>query len=405
MALDAAARTHPGRSRTSNEDAWVCRPAAGLFAVIDGLGGEEAGEVAAAIAAQAVSEVPDLPELAGETVLAQALRAARDRILAECDHAPEKNGMGAVATAVRFDDGGQSVSIAHVGDTRVYLVHAGGVRQLTHDHVAEGVAGQKRKVARDLGRRDLRGDWVETSRARVARGDVLVLCSDGLHDVVGAEELARELVRLRGEAGTADAIATRLVGMALSGGGPDNVTVVAVRVGRFRRAAPRRWGELVPRAAGVAVAALAVAAAGYLWSVRPVPGTLPADVVGQAAVGEPAEITVRAASRTTVAAHGALQVTGQRLRGGDWTVSVGGEGALHLDRVVVALERDLTVELAPGAELLLRDVRVESGRVRVIAPAGARVLLEHVRLPGEAALVVEGDAVVSRQDVQVEAAP
>ena len=96
MALDGAARTHPGKQRTTNEDALVCRPAAGLFAVVDGMGGEEAGEVAAAIAVAAIAEVPDLADLAGETVLSQAFHTARERILAEADSDPTKEGMGAV---------------------------------------------------------------------------------------------------------------------------------------------------------------------------------------------------------------------------------------------------------------------------------------------------------------------
>jgi protein phosphatase len=170
MAIEAAARTHAGRVRTTNEDAWVSRPAAGLFAVVDGMGGEACGEVAAAIAVQALAEVPDLPGLAGETILAQAFTAARERILAAADEDPEKEGMGAVATAVRFDDGGGELSVAHVGDSRAYLVGVAGVRVLTHDHLAEGRPGTKRQVARDLGRRDLRGEWVETSRVRVAAG-------------------------------------------------------------------------------------------------------------------------------------------------------------------------------------------------------------------------------------------
>ena len=68
MTLSASARTHAGRVRPQNEDAAVCRPEHGLFAVIDGMGGQEAGEVAAAIAAAALAEVPNLPRLAGEKI-------------------------------------------------------------------------------------------------------------------------------------------------------------------------------------------------------------------------------------------------------------------------------------------------------------------------------------------------
>jgi protein phosphatase len=398
MAIEAAARTHAGRVRTTNEDAWVSRPAAGLFAVVDGMGGEACGEVAAAIAVQALAEVPDLPGLAGETILAQAFTAARERILAAADEDPEKEGMGAVATAVRFDDGGGVLSVAHVGDSRAYLVGVAGVRVLTHDHLAEGRPGTKRQVARDLGRRDLRGEWVETSRVRVAAGDLVVLCSDGLHDVVPADELGRELVKLRAEARTADAVATRLVGMALSAGGPDNVTVVAVRVGRFRRGRQ-------PRSFAAPVAALAGAAAGALvmWLVARSAGapepTLPASVPRDTTLAGLDERVAASATHTRVLPGASLRVVGERLRGSDWSVSLVGDANLQIERVVVALERELFVEVEAGGTLLLRDVRVERGRLRISGPAGARVLLEHVSLPSEDSLVVEGGALVNRVDV------
>lgn len=404
MALDGAARTHPGKQRTTNEDALVCRPGAGLFAVVDGMGGEEAGEVAAAIAVAAIAEVPDLADLASETVLSQAFHAARERILAEADNDPTKEGMGAVGTALRFDDRGGTVSVAHVGDTRAYLVHPGGVRQLTHDHVSEAASGKKAQVARDLGRRDLRGEWVETSRAKVARGDLIVLCSDGLHDVVGAEELARELVKLRGEAKTADAIATRLVGMALAAGGPDNVTVVVVRVGRYRRGAGAGVGT---RKVALSVVILALLVLGCWFWLR---GGLrlpavPDAVSGVVEMGATSGLNVPAASRTAIAARATLRVSGERISGGDWTLAVAPEGALQLERVVIALDRELVVEVAAGGEVLLRDLRVESGRVRIVAAAGSRVLLEHLRVSEVGALVIEGEGLVSRSDVGLIEAP
>jgi PPM family protein phosphatase len=407
MSLEAAARTHAGRVRSSNEDAWLSRPQAGLFAVVDGMGGEAAGEVAAAIAVQALAEVPDLPELASETVLSQALAAARDRILAAADADVGREGMGAVATAVRFDDRGGSISIAHVGDTRAYLVTASGVRVLTHDHLADAPAGKKRQVARDLGRRDLRGDWVETSRSRVARGDLLVLCSDGLHDVVSAEELGAELVKLRAEARTADAVATRLVSMALSAGGPDNVTVVAVRVGRFRRgAAPRS----APLPALLVVSALVGAVGGWLAAGRLAesPVALPEIVSGAVVISGSVERVVPSGSRTELTPGASLVVVGDRLRGSDWSVEAGPEASFQLERSVLSLDRELYVQLAPGSTALLRDVRVERGRIRLAVPAGASVVIEYLSLPEEAALIVEGEGVVRRADVNVrpgEAAP
>ncbi len=404
MPLDAAARTHAGKVRTSNEDAWLSRPAAGLFAVVDGMGGEACGEVAAAIAVQALAEVPDLPELASETVLSQALSVARERILAAADADPSREGMGAVATALRFDDSGASVSVAHVGDSRAYLVTAAGVRVLTHDHLAESVGGRKRQVSRDLGRRDLRGNWVETSRVKVAKGDLLVLSSDGLHDVVTADELGRELVKLRAEARTADAVATRLVSMALSAGGPDNVTVVAVRVGRFRRGVARR-----SVAAPLAMLATGVVGLATGWFVGTgMPATkvdIPKEVAGVVTLLGAEERVVPSATRSTLRKGGSLRVLGQRLGGGDWSIDVQAGASLQIERAVVALDRELFVQAQAGASVLVRDVRVESGRLRFAVPAGAHVVLEHVSLPDAAALVIEGEGEVSQVGVTVRPAP
>lgn len=408
MALDAAARTHPGKVRDVNEDAFVCRPKAGLFAVVDGMGGEAHGDVAAAIAVRALAEVPSLPGIAGETALAQAMRAARDRVLAEADADRTKEGMGAVATAIRFDDDGRTLRLAHVGDTRAYLVHAAGVRLLTHDHVAEGPAGTKRQVARDIGRRDLVGDWVETGHAAVQPGDLVVLCSDGLTDAVAQNELIGELVQLRG-APSADAVASRLVGLALAHGGPDNVTVVAIRVGRFSRREASR--PLVWAVVSALAVAAGLAGAWYVtggeWpgAERGYGGAVPRRVEGVVVLGSRSPLVLGAASQTVVFSESALAVSGQRLEGSDWTVTVRPQAALTLERLVVALERDLVVYLEPGAQVIVRDVRVERGRLRLRVPQQARATLDHVFLPSDEALVVEGGGVVLETDVRRLATP
>ncbi len=411
MGLDAAARTHAGKVREINEDAFVCRPEAGLFAVVDGMGGEAHGEVAAAIAVRALAEVPPAPGLAGETVLAQAMQVARERILAEADTDRAKEGMGAVGTAIRIDDDGKSLRLAHVGDTRAYLVHRGGVRLLTHDHVADGPAGTKRQVARDLGRRDVQGEWVETGRASIEPGDLVVLCSDGLTDVVPQDELLQELVRLRG-AKDADAVATSLVGRALAKGGPDNVTVVAVRVSSFSRRERRArvpWlalglAVLVLGLGGVLVAsggdvAHLVASWGGSGSDQ-----VPTRVDANSTLGPEAPLALRPGTQTVVASERAFSVRGHALVGSDWTITARALAAVTIERSVVELDRELAVVLEPGAELLLRDVRVERGRIRVVAPQGTRVTIDHLSLPSPEALVVEGQGTVVRTAL-VEPAP
>ncbi len=385
--MTASARTHAGRVRPHNEDAAVCRPEHGLFAVIDGMGGQEAGEVAAAIAAAAIAEVPNLPRLTSETVLAAAMKEARARILRQAEADPSQKDMGAVATAVRLDDSGRSLAVAHVGDTRAWLVSAKGLRQLTHDHVAVVEPGAppangqpasgKRPVARDLGRRQMEGEWVETARFHVARGDLLVLASDGLHDAVPADELATELTRLWREGGDADAVSARLVALALARGGPDNVTVVAVRIGRFRRGrSPRRLGMAVTVGLFVAMAALA----GVTLYGRRIPPVLqlPDRVAVETRFGALPEVTVEAGKTTTVAAGVPFDVQGARVRGIDWRVEVGEGATFTLRNTTVELEGALTVLLAEGAALHVADSRVKAGSVRVVSTGAGRIALENV---------------------------
>lgn len=408
MALDAAARTHPGKVRTNNEDAWVCRANAGLFAVVDGMGGEASGEVASAIAVRAIAEVPGLPDIQSEAALSAAMKVARERILAEADADPAKEGMGAVATALRFDDDGKAITFAHVGDTRAYLIHAEGVRLLTHDHVSDGPAGTKRQVARDLGRRDIHAPFAEVGRTKVSTGDLLILCSDGLTDVVPTVELLAEFARLRGSQTAADAVATRLVALALDAGGPDNITVVAVRVGPYSRRRPVTFPWV--SAAGL----LVLAAAAWGMSLAVDQGVLDHWLVGDAAVDHlPAtvdeftemlvgeDLMVGAASRTVLRAGASLRVVGKRITGSDWTLQVAPGAAVEFQRSVVAVDRDVLIELGAGAEALVRDLRIERGRLRIVVPTGSRVRIEHVFLATEESLVIEGSGAVIQTSVQL----
>lgn len=407
MALEAAARTHTGKVRATNEDAWICRPEAGLFAVVDGMGGEASGEVASAIAVRALAEVSGLPGVQSEAALGAALRSARDRILAEADADKEKEGMGAVASVLRFDDDGKSVTVAHVGDTRVYLIHAEGVRQLTKDHVADGPPGTKRQVARDLGRREVVGQWIDTVRSKVSVGDLLVICSDGLTDVVSSSDLLAEFVRLRGARGPADSVATRLVALALDAGGPDNITVVAIRVGRFARRAPVHLPVTALFSVGVALIVIGSFAflleGGLLdqFGRRTQRKIAPFRVEGTYELNEGGDLAVASAMRTVVRPESALRVVGQRITGNDWTIYAEPPSIIELQRTVIATEADVFVELGAGSEALIRDVRVERGRLRVMVPIGARARIEHVLLASEGGLVVEGPGAVFRTDVQV----
>lgn len=273
--LEAAAATDPGRVRPHNEDTFALDLELGLLAVIDGMGGEAAGEVAAALAAEAIRAA-----LGRGLSPAEALAAANAAIREAARRDPKAAGMGAVATVARAR--GETIALAHVGDTRAYLAGAVGCERLTRDHTAvaqaaerdglseaeaRGLMGQH-QVTRDLGRRDQPdARWVDQAELTWSAGDLLLLCSDGLHDLVREAEIFRLLAEAR-EAGTApDLLVERLVALALERGGKDNVTVLVARRRAPARAEVASPGAPPPRVGAILAAFLlgAGAGAGGLW--------------------------------------------------------------------------------------------------------------------------------------------
>lgn len=237
--LEAAARSHPGRVREHNEDAWICEPERGLFAVIDGMGGAEAGEVAAALTREAILELAEHPDVTYPLV------TANRRIVEHAALRPETAGMGCVATVARVR--GRRIELAHVGDTRAYLASRAGCEQLTRDHTplaemqerhglreteAAVIAG-RHQVSRDVGGQapDEEG-WVDRRQAAFEPDDVLLLCSDGVTDALPERELLDRLAEAR-RSSAPEAIETlvrRLIERSLEREARDNVTVVAARL-------------------------------------------------------------------------------------------------------------------------------------------------------------------------------
>jgi len=251
MKLRAAARTDVGRRRTANEDAVAVDPALGLYLVADGMGGHVAGQLASRLAASGT--VAALRNVAHrEASLTEKLRygvaAANHEIFRTAQEKPEVAGMGTTLVALLAGRG--RVALAHVGDSRAYLVRAGRIRQLTDDHslVAELVR------RRELSPRDARGHphrhvltralgvrrQVEADLAELtpAEGDVVVLCSDGLTTHVSDDEIA-EIAR---RADDLDAACERLVDLANARGGEDNVTVALIRCEANEGGGPRGTG-------------------------------------------------------------------------------------------------------------------------------------------------------------------
>jgi protein phosphatase len=228
-----AERTDTGRQRKGNEDAYFARSP--LFAVADGMGGAQAGEVASRAAIEAIENgLPDGPGSAEER-LAGLVLEANERIIEMAQGDREKAGMGTTMTAAYVTEG--DVAIAHVGDSRLYRLRGGELERLTQDHtlVAElerqgkitqeeaGRHPQRSIITRALGaEHDIEVDH-HTWPAR--DGDIYLICSDGL--MMFPEEEIGEIVRGAPDLRTA---ARSLVDAANAGGGRDNITVVLFRI-------------------------------------------------------------------------------------------------------------------------------------------------------------------------------
>lgn len=225
-----AARTDVGRIRSHNEDAVLADPP--LFAVADGLGGHEAGEVASHIAVETLRD--HAPRRPDASALRRAVRAANREVIRAAREGIGRWGMGTTLTAALVH--GTRLTIAHVGDSRAYLLHGGVLSRLTEDHsvVADLIrAGRMTEeesrshpnrsvITRALGTDpDLKIDVYEVD---ASAGDRLLLCTDGL-TVALLDEQIREILAANREP---EAAVRALVDAANDAGGIDNVSVIVI---------------------------------------------------------------------------------------------------------------------------------------------------------------------------------
>jgi serine/threonine protein phosphatase PrpC len=229
------ALTDPGRKRMRNEDVYVCEPP--LFAVADGMGGAQAGEVASRLAAGALEEAAR-GHRGADTLLA-AVREANERVYRRSLEDPDAAGMGTTVTVALVDEEAGTVALGHVGDSRAYLVRNGQLQQLTADHslVAELVRSgrltqeeadihpQRSVITRVLG---TEADVdVDTLTVQAEPGDLYLICSDGLSAMLRDGEI---LAVVEAAGGQPRRVAEALVAGANRAGGEDNITVVAFEV-------------------------------------------------------------------------------------------------------------------------------------------------------------------------------
>ena len=218
--VDSAGTTHVGYVRGRNEDAMLHEPDRGLFVVADGLGGHPAGDVASRIATETLDDRLDADTLADDPAAAidEAVQAAHLAIVEETRRTPATEGMGTTVVAAWTD--GHRLVLGNVGDSRAYHLHDGSLTQLTSDDVFEAAYG--RSLTQALGSsNDITTELLDVE---LETGDRVLLCTDGLTDMVDD----RLIADLLADDGGAQRIADRLAASALDHGGYDNVTVIVL---------------------------------------------------------------------------------------------------------------------------------------------------------------------------------
>src|SRR5437016_1688061 len=248
--LRFAGGSDPGRVRRNNEDAFHIDAERGIFLVVDGIGGQAAGEKAAAIAVDRVCARLERKTGTTEQRIREAIAMANNEILRAARGNAEWQGMACVLTVAVLENG--SAVVGHVGDSRLYQIRRGAIQKITHDQSPIGEredSGQlsetdamrhprRNEVFRDVGSEEHEPDdanFIELQRIPFDPDCALVLCSDGLSDQVASGAIRAIVER---QAGNPEAAVRALIASANAAGGKDNVTVLVVEGEQFTAPPP-----------------------------------------------------------------------------------------------------------------------------------------------------------------------
>ncbi len=243
MTLSSSA-TDTGFVRSNNEDRIYVDDGRGFYLVVDGMGGQEAGEQAAAIAVERIRARLERQTGTVEQRIREAITLANNSIFETAQNKPEWQGMACVLTAAVIEDG--QVTIGHVGDSRLYLLKRGAIEKITHDHspvgeredrgeITEAEAmnhPRRNEVYRDVGSQEHTPDdedFIEILRIPFAPDSALLLCSDGLSDAISSKQI---LSIVEENAGDRSAAVRALIAAAIPVG-KDNVSAVLVEGEKF----------------------------------------------------------------------------------------------------------------------------------------------------------------------------
>jgi PPM family protein phosphatase len=332
-----AGASDPGLVRNNNEDGFWCDPEHGIFLVVDGIGGQAAGEKAAEIALARIRARLERQTGTPEQRVRESIAMANNEILRAAESHPEWAGMACVLTLVLVENG--SAVVGHVGDSRLYKIHDRKIAKLTHDHSPVGEREddgelseieamrhpRRNEVFRDVGSEPHEPDdpdFVEVLQIPFEPESALLLCSDGLSDQVASNDIRATVERHAGDPQTA---VHELIDAANLAGGKDNVTVLVVEGEQFRAPAlaesgPARATWIGPAAMflfGLAVAAAAAWFSRGFWQPQPAaiaPRVLAAGAGRQFATIQEAIATARSGD-TVVADSGEYRGT-VRLKSG-----------------------------------------------------------------------------------------
>ncbi len=247
--FEAAGLSDIGRVRTNNEDSFFYDAEKGIFIVADGMGGHNSGEVASAFAVSMVKDFliqksPGIGRRISSSDLEAGVKAANSLVYARGRALPKDSGMGTTLVCACGD--GETLTLAHVGDSRGYILRRGVLSCLTEDHsvvqeqIRKGLLREEEAAVSELQNLLTRAVGsnpeveVDVSTHPLFFGDVLLLASDGLTKMV-ADFRIQEILSLKEDAAT---LASRLISEALEAGGVDNVTVVVARVQREENKSP-----------------------------------------------------------------------------------------------------------------------------------------------------------------------
>ena len=249
--IESHGQTDVGRRRKINEDSFLVSPESGLYAVCDGMGGHNAGEVASRMAIETLASFVEKSAIEHEITwpwgidanlsfdanrLKTGIKLANARVFQAADNREELTGMGTTVVATIVN--GDLLTIGSAGDSRCYVVRGGELRQITRDDswvsaaLGEGILNSddiehhplRNVITKAVGARD--SIELDVLEHRLEPGDVVMLCSDGLHGMLNDASISRVLLPVPDSLEDATA---RLIDAANEAGGKDNVTVVLLR--------------------------------------------------------------------------------------------------------------------------------------------------------------------------------